>query len=349
MSYATNSVISIIVPIYNAEKLLNECIISIIEQEDDNIELILVNDGSIDNSDLICQNYVNDKRVKYIKIENSGVSNARNIGLKNASGEWICFVDADDKLMSGALKKIRPLLTADVEVLYCNYQRSDENIKYTDKVSLLDSSLVIEASFDYIGCRKKMFSFFTMRHMIFTPCWGKIYRRSIIESNEIVFSPELKLSEDLCFNIKFLGHCRIIKTFDFPMYFYRINLESVTHQYSVDYIKNRELLFDYLCSREILDNVCESAKRKYILLNVLRMNEKIFNTKPREIAIKLYKKIVDKPIVKSIVKKASYGRLSEGRVQDLYYKLILSLLKKDKVLLAVRVGYWYCNLKPERY
>lgn len=349
MSYTTNSVISIIVPIYNAEKLLNECIISILEQEDDNIELILVNDGSIDNSDTICRNYVNDKHVKYIKIENSGVSNARNIGLKNASGEWICFVDADDKLMSGALKKIRPLLTADVEALYCNYQMSGENINYTDKVSLLNSSLVIEASYDYIGSKKALSSFFTMRHMIFTPCWGKIYRRSIIESNEIIFSPDLKLSEDLCFNINFLSHCRIIKTFDFPMYFYRINLESVTHQYSTDYISNRELLFDYLCSKNVPEYLCESAKRKYILLNVLQMNEKIFSTKPREIAIKLYKKIVDKPIVKSIVKEASYERLSEGRVQDLYYKLILSLVKKDKVLLAVRVGNWYCSLKPKRY
>lgn len=89
--------VSFIIPIYNAEKYLDECIKSIIKQTYSNFELLLVNDGSTDNSAIICDTYANkDSRIKVIHKINGGVSSARNIGLDNAKGEYICFVDADD-------------------------------------------------------------------------------------------------------------------------------------------------------------------------------------------------------------------------------------------------------------
>lgn len=92
------TVVSIIVPIYNAEKYLNECIDSIINQSYPEIEIILINDGSTDKSDEICKRYEElDKRIKYIYKENEGVSIARNTGIKISTGEWITFLDADDK------------------------------------------------------------------------------------------------------------------------------------------------------------------------------------------------------------------------------------------------------------
>ena len=89
--------ISVIVPVYNVEKYLNKCIDSIINQTYKNLEIILVDDGSQDSSGKICDEYTKkDNRIKVIHKENGGVSSARNIGLNNATGEWIAFIDADD-------------------------------------------------------------------------------------------------------------------------------------------------------------------------------------------------------------------------------------------------------------
>lgn len=93
----TNSLISVIVPIYNAEQYLEKCIDSIINQTDTNLEIILVNDGSTDNSGAICDEYAKkDSRIKVIHKENGGLSSARNTGLENANGEYVSFVDSDD-------------------------------------------------------------------------------------------------------------------------------------------------------------------------------------------------------------------------------------------------------------
>lgn len=92
-----NDLISIIVPVYNVEEFLNRCVESILIQSYKNIEILLIDDGSTDNSSKICDEYsIKDKRVKVIHKENGGLSDARNIGLENANGKYIAFVDSDD-------------------------------------------------------------------------------------------------------------------------------------------------------------------------------------------------------------------------------------------------------------
>lgn len=103
--------ISVIVPIYNSEKYLDECIKSILEQTYENFELILVNDGSNDKSIEICNNYQsNEKRIKVLNLEHNGVSNARNKGIDIATGQWICFVDSDDIIDKTFLKTLITLV-----------------------------------------------------------------------------------------------------------------------------------------------------------------------------------------------------------------------------------------------
>ena len=99
--------ISFIIPIYNSEKYIKRCIDSILKQRGVNIEVILINDGSTDDSEKICYQYCERyKNIRYVKILNSGVSNARNVGIKNAQGDWICFVDADDYLLENSLERV---------------------------------------------------------------------------------------------------------------------------------------------------------------------------------------------------------------------------------------------------
>ena len=99
-----NELISIIVPIYNTEKYLHECLDSIINQTYANFEVLLVNDGSTDSSGIICQEYVkNDSRFRYFEKENGGVSSARNLGLERSEGVYITFIDSDDWVESNHL------------------------------------------------------------------------------------------------------------------------------------------------------------------------------------------------------------------------------------------------------
>lgn len=99
--------ISIIVPVYNAEKTLHRCTNSIINQLYQNWELLLIDDGSTDNSSVICDEYVRkDKRIRVFHKENGGVSSARNVGLDNAEGEWITFIDSDDWVENNYLSNL---------------------------------------------------------------------------------------------------------------------------------------------------------------------------------------------------------------------------------------------------
>lgn len=102
---------SIIVPVYNVEKYLNNCIESLLNQKFDNFEIILVNDGSTDKSGLMCDNYAStNKNISVIHKDNGGLSDARNIGIANAKGEYIIFVDSDDFIEPESLKKFNELI-----------------------------------------------------------------------------------------------------------------------------------------------------------------------------------------------------------------------------------------------
>ena len=121
-----NPAISVIVPVYNTEKYLDECIQSILNQSFTNFELLLIDDGSTDRSGAICDQYAaKDERVRVFHKENGGVSSARNVGLDEAKGEWIAFVDSDDYLLSNALDLITDLENEDFVI--CSYQRFIEN------------------------------------------------------------------------------------------------------------------------------------------------------------------------------------------------------------------------------
>lgn len=94
-----NPLISVIVPIYNSENCLEDCLNSIISQTYKNLEIILIDDGSVDKSFQICKNYAkNDKRIKLLSKNNTGVSDTRNVGIKSATGKYICFIDSDDTI-----------------------------------------------------------------------------------------------------------------------------------------------------------------------------------------------------------------------------------------------------------
>ena len=114
--------ISIIVPVYNTEKYLDQCIQSVLVQTYTNWELLLINDGSTDLSGTICDQYATkDRRIRVFHKENGGVSSARNVGLDNARGKWIMFIDADDWVEPSMLKELRTVaLDNNADYVYCD-------------------------------------------------------------------------------------------------------------------------------------------------------------------------------------------------------------------------------------
>ncbi len=205
--------VSIIVPIYNAEKYISECIESILNQTYDDFELILVNDGSRDSSATICQNFaLQDRRIHYIHKENGGVSSARNEGIKEASGEFIIFIDSDDFIESNMAEML--IKNSEVDFSMCGYQLYDETTQNVTR------QYVCDALNGNIQDLAKNIRNYLSPPFLLGPCF-KMFRRSIIEQYNIKFPLDLAYGEDAVFVFEYLHHCEKINIISYVGYAYR--------------------------------------------------------------------------------------------------------------------------------
>ena len=232
--------ISIIVPIYNAEKYLNKCIDSIINQTKKELEIILINDGSTDNSETIIKKY-DDKRIKYFKNKNQGIGKTRNFGIDKATGKYIMFLDSDDFLELNACEKMYEKAEKEkLDIVVCDYYRyfdngTKEEVKLPDfkNSSLKDDPNIIS------------------EHL--SP-WAKIYKTDLIKKNNIKFVEKLKY-EDAPFVIEALCEADKIGKINECLNYYLIHTNSETTV--------RDLrCFDIL---KILDKIRKYTKNKEYL------------------------------------------------------------------------------------
>lgn len=219
-----NAMVSVIVPVYNNEIYLDECISSIINQTYSDIQIILINDGSKDRSLEICKKYAGlDNRILIINQSNFGSSQARNAGLEIAEGEFICFVDSDDVLPPDSIeKRISLLAGSGSEMCVCNFVNIDfqsemcksehENICHTGEMS---ASEFMYALFDYsiMGYQGYL--------------WNKLFRACIISEHGIRFANRIHYNEDRLFVLEYLTFCNKVYVNDQCVYWYRINPDSV--------------------------------------------------------------------------------------------------------------------------
>lgn len=183
--------LSVIVPVYNASKYLHACIDSILSVERQDMELILIDDGSTDNSGTICDEYAgNDKRIKVFHKPNGGVSSARNVGIDNAQGKWITFVDADD-MATEALLEYQPDDNTDLVCfnwLYTTGERENEELKNDI----------------YINSELKAFLSKHLVDYVFRTPWAKLFKQEIIEKHKLRFDKRFSLGEDNLFVTEYL-------------------------------------------------------------------------------------------------------------------------------------------------
>ena len=208
--------ISIIIPVYNVEKYLKRCIESVLNQTYHDFELILINDGSKDNSGYICDEYARcDERIKVVHQENKGVSVARNKGIELATGEYIMFIDSDDFIELNTLQILVQILDKEkydlvvygyiMEFIYNNYKKI--NISPNNKV------------YDDVKLYLKEFSYYRSNG-IFGYVFNKLYNTKIIKENKILFSENISFAEDVYFNFDILPFCNNIKVINNNLYHY---------------------------------------------------------------------------------------------------------------------------------
>lgn len=210
---------SIIIPVYNAEKTLYDAVNSVLNQSFTDFELILVNDGSKDNSLAVCRRFQQfDDRIKVIDITNGGVSHARNTGIDNSTGHYICFLDADDSVNTDWLLHYS---SNDEAELLCQSAIIFE--EKTHKKHNLPDAL-------YTG-ENLMEAFVLMvRNGIMNPPWSKCYRREIIQQLNLRFWEGCDLYEDMIFSLQFCQHINSIQLLSYAGYNYRQMNSVLTHR-----------------------------------------------------------------------------------------------------------------------
>lgn len=210
--------VSIIVPIYNVSKYLNECLHSIQIQDYTDFEVLCVDDGSKDNSaEIVIKFSETDKRFKLFRQPNSGVSVARNTGIKNAQGNFICFVDADDMIAPNYLSVLYSF-SKDGNFSICSFSRNKVQLgKSKDKILRYSAKELINKVLDE-----------SIEH---PNLWAMLFKTDVIKSNNIEFCPGCVRNEDTEFYMKYLVHEEgdVIVT-DYKGYYYRDNPNSAMHK-----------------------------------------------------------------------------------------------------------------------
>ena len=224
--------VSVIVPVYKVEKYLSECVDSILKQTYKNLEIILVDDGSPDRCPQLCDEYAaQDSRVRVIHKENGGLSDARNAGIESAKGEWLCFVDSDDKLATASqIEKLIGFIKSkeNAEIIYCplveRFTDSDEkNINFKK----LDLAEIKENSFSSL----EIFNFAKKNHFIFA-AWLFVVKTDFIKKHNLLFTKGL-LHEDMDWIPRVLTvEQKSISVFTEPFYLYRFNPSSITSSFT---------------------------------------------------------------------------------------------------------------------
>lgn len=263
--------VSIIIPVFNSEKYLEECIDSVIHQTYDDIEVILVNDGSTDNSLSICkEKSVQDNRIMVIEQENKGSASARKNGIINSSGDYIAFVDSDDYIVSNYIETLLYEMS-DHDLVTSGYVYGNKTIFdgiEAGAYSFDDSSYVV---------RNMIYSENNFSSGILTNMCCKLFRSCIAKKTICEIDENIYYGEDAEFVYKYILKCESVNVTRYCGYFYRINNQSVSHTCHDDFLMNVNKLYISLKScfeRSKYKDILIPQLEKWIIMHI-RMSVKV--------------------------------------------------------------------------
>ena len=229
-----NEKITVIVPVYNVEHYLDKCLDSLINQTYKNLEIIVINDGSTDNSGIICQEYAQkDNRIIYIEKENGGLSDARNVGLDKMTGSYVTFIDSDDWVESDYVEVLYNKLIeyrADIAVgNYCKFNESDSNFYFHI------SGNYFEKLYDNVSIVDCLNDSNRLLNSALIVAWGKIYRKEIISNFRF---PVGRVTEDAVFNLKILLSSKSIVYINKASYIDRVRSGSISNTWDEKWVRD---------------------------------------------------------------------------------------------------------------
>lgn len=215
--------VSYVIPVYNTEKYIEKCVESILEQNYKNIEIILVDDGSSDNSPMLLDNLkLKDNRIVVIHQKNGGVSKARNEGVKKSKGDYLCFIDSDDYIERDYTNYFLDLIMSndyDMAVNYNCFNYKNLNQVKKEKTDIISSEKVME----YIYTDK-----------INVAVWNKIYKRDFIIKNNISFDENIWYGEGMLYNIECLQYTDKVAVGNKKVYHQIYNVESAMRKFNLE-------------------------------------------------------------------------------------------------------------------
>ena len=316
-----NDLISIIVPVYNCEKYIEDCINSIKNQTYKNIEIIIVNDGSTDRSLELIQMAANDdKRIKIFSTENMGVSHARNIGVEKANGKWISFIDSDDWIEPNFCELLyEKAAELNADYIGCGYNKViGENIQ---KINV-DGNILEYEKDDFLIKLLNVQTSYGLIHM-------KLIKAEYVK--QVKFNENIKVAEDALFNIELCDYLNKIVIFNKPLYNYRINTDSVVRKYdenySNKYAKAMDEVSSYIKNKYTDEKILTNLNNFVVYHLMLVCVNYIYNPENKsESKIRLLKNTCEGNVYKDAVKSSNYDELSMTRKITLFtikYKLYL--------------------------
>lgn len=263
--------VTVVVPIYNVESYLNRCVESIVNQTYKNLEILLIDDGSPDNCPQMCDEWAEkDSRIKVIHKQNEGLGMARNTGIDNAAGEYICFIDSDDYMNENLVQKSMSMITenscdfvvygfCDVtenEQFLCSYIPSPSKQILTGKDV---KKLFVKHTFasEYYNSEK-----WTLR----LSAWNCIYSMNVIKNNNFKFVSEREIiSEDVYSLLTLYPHLKKVGIISDMLYYHRVNSQSITHKFRKDRIEKLNYLYVKLV--ELCDDLNYDEETKCLMSN----------------------------------------------------------------------------------
>lgn len=319
-----NEIVSIILPVYNAEQYIAECVDSVIKQSYSNWELIIIDDGSTDNTEKEINSFLQeDSRIKYYRIQNSGVSNARNYGLDKTSGKWIFFLDADDYLDENCLQKsISVSTTYNADIVVMSHYELDDLKNKCKKNNKFEQTELLN--------KDEIMQNFLMTNKIGWEIWGKLFRRDLLK--KLYFNKSLRIGEDAVFLVSVLKRSSTLVLLKEYGYYYRLNTSSVMAQNFSD--KN----FDTIAAiskiyeevEEMYSFEADAFKLKYYIWFLRNFNYKVTENERSRFNKDIYE--IKNEIGKEEIKKA-YNMLSKKYFAEYmcikyFYTVYVPFIKK---------------------
>lgn len=245
--------ISIIIPIYNSEKYIKRCVSSVIDQSYDKLEILLVDDGSTDNSLNICEAFAaKDNRIKVISQNNGGVSKARNTGLRLVKGEYVMFLDSDDYMLPDMCKTMLDVLhSKQADCVICGIQEPEGGLWCPQRN--IDYSTLEDFKRDFI---------YQLNTELLSPCWNKIFKKQLITN---LFNVDISFGEDLIFDLKYLNNCTRLSFITTPLVYHEKQVAgSLVTKTGLQRLIDIEKIHQVIMQFAGEENISQDLHKKYI-------------------------------------------------------------------------------------